>query len=308
MINRTLIRIKALQIVYAYCQKNSIDLNGAEKELTRSLQKSYELYHHLLLLITVFTDLEQKKIDALKYKFLLTEEDRNPNLRLANNRFAEQLRSNEALERFVNRNGIIWVDERNAFIRNLFNTILQSDCYKEYILSDDTYENDREFWRKVFKNIILENLEFPEILEEKEIYWADDLDIIGTFVLKTIKRFDPATGQKQELLPMFRDEEDRRFATQLLHRSILEYEENAALINRQIQNWDLERIASIDLYIMQIALAEIKNFPSIPISVSLNEYIDLARYYSTPKSSVFINGILDGIVTELKNERKLLKN
>ena len=308
MINRTLIRIKVLQVIYAYCQKNSANLDGAEKELTRSLQKSYELYHHLLLLITVFTDLEQKKIDALKYKFLLTEEDRSPNLRLVNNRFAEQLRTNDALENFVNRNGIFWMDDNQAFIRNLYNTILQSNFYKEYIQSDDTYENDREFWRKVFKNIILESPELPEILEEKDIYWADDLDIIGTFVSKTIKRFNSETDTKQELLPMFRDEDDRSFAIQLLHRSILEYEENSSLINGQIQNWDLERIASIDLYIMQIALAEIKNFPSIPVNVSLNEYIDLARYYSTPKSSVFINGILDSIVTELQNERKLLKN
>ena len=308
MINRILIRIKVLQIVYAYCQKNSADLGSAEKELMRSLQKTYDLYHNLLLLITVFTSLEQKKIDALKYKFLLTEEERNPNFRLANNRFSEQLRTNETLEKFVSQNGIFWMQDSNPFIRNLFNIILQSNCYKEYIQSDDTYESDREFWRKVFKNIILTNPELPEILEGKDIYWADDLDITGTFVLKTIKRFDPEKSSKQELLPMFRNEEDSRFAIQLLHRSILEYEENTALINRQIQNWDSERIASIDLYIMQIALAEIKNFPSIPVSVSLNEYIDLARYYSTPKSNVFINGILDGIVAELKNEGKLLKN
>jgi len=307
MINRILIRIKVLQIVYAYCQKNDA-LNGAEKELTRSLQKSHDLYHSLLLLITVLTNTEQKRIDSLKYKFLLREEDRRPNLRLANNRFSEQLRTNETLEKFVNRNGIFWINDDHSFIRNLLNSILKSDFYKEYIDSDDTYENDREFWRKVFKNIILENTELPDILEEKDIYWADDLDIIGTFVLKTIKRFDPKKGTKQELLPMFRDEEDHRFAVQLLHRSILEYEENAELISRQIKNWDLERIASIDLFIMQIALAEIKNFPSIPVNVSLNEYIDLARYYSTPKSGVFINGILDGIVAELKNERKLLKN
>jgi N utilization substance protein B len=308
MINRTLIRIKTLQTVYAYCQKNSADLNGAEKELMRSLQKSYELYHHLLLLITVLTDLEQKKIDALKYKFLVTEEDRKPNLRLSNNRFAEQLRTNETLEKFVNRNGIFWIDDALSFVRNLHNTMLQSDSYKEYIHSDDTYENDREFWRKAFKNIILENTELPEILEGKDIYWGDDLDIIGTFVLKTIKRFHTETGTKQELLPMYREEEDQHFAVRLLHRSILEHEENVDLINRQIKNWDLDRIAAIDLYIMQIALAEIKNFPSIPISVSLNEYIDLAWYYSTPKSGVFINGILDSIVTELKNDGKLLKN
>jgi N utilization substance protein B len=154
----------------------------------------------------------------------------------------------------------------------------------------------------------LENTELPDFLEEKDIYWVDDLDIVGTFVLKTIKRFHSESGRNQELLPMYREEEDRHFAVQLLHRSILEHEENASLINGQIQNWDLERIAAIDLYLMQIALAEIKNFSSIPISVSLNEYIDLARYYSTPKSGIFINGILDSIVTELKKENKLLKN
>jgi N utilization substance protein B len=294
--------------VYAYCQKSSADLNGAEKELTRSLQKSFDLYHYLLVLISVLTSAEQKRIDALQRKFLLTDEERNPNLRLASNRLAEQLRTNESIEKFIHRNGLFWVNEDDLFVRNLLNTLLKSPIYKEYLESPDTYESDREFWRKAFKNIILETAELEEILEEKEIYWTDDLDIIGTFVLKTIKRFDPAEGRKQELLPMFRDEEDRLFAIQLLHRTILEYTENSALITKQILNWDLERIAPIDLYIMQIALAEIKNFPLIPVNVSLNEYIDLARCYSTPKSGTFINGILDSIVTELKNERILLKN
>jgi N utilization substance protein B len=308
MINRILIRIKVLQIVYAYYQKNSTNLNNAEKELTQSLQKSFDLYHYLLLLIGVLTDLEQKRLDALKYKYLTTEEERNPNTRLIDNRFAEQLRKNDTLEKFANQHGTLWNDEDAGFIRRLSTEILQSPIYKEYIQSPDTYEADREFWRKVFKVIILENIELPDILEEKNIYWSDDLDIIGTFVLKTIKRFEPETGDKQDLLPMFRDEEDHQFADQLLHRSILEHAENGELIDKQIKNWDLERIASMDLYIMQIALSEIKNFPSIPINVTLNEYIDLARYYSTPKSGVFINGILDSIVTELKNEGKLFKN
>jgi N utilization substance protein B len=308
MINRILIRIKVLQIVYAYYQKNSTNLNNAEKELTQSLQKSFDLYHYLLLLIGVLTDLEQKRLDALKYKYLTTEEERNPNMRMMDNRFAEQLRKNETLEKFANQQGALWNDEDAGFIRRLLSEILQSDIYKEYSQSPDTYEADREFWRKVFKVIILENSELPDILEEKNIYWSDDLDIIGTFVLKTIKRFEPEKENKQELLPMFRDEEDHLFAGQLLRRSIMEHEENAGLIDKQITNWDLERIASMDLYIMQIALSEIKNFPSIPVNVTLNEYIDLARYYSTPKSGVFINGILDSIVTEWKNEGKLFKN
>jgi N utilization substance protein B len=246
-------------------------------------------------------------MDARQHKWLRSNEE-PPNLRLSANRLAEQLRTNETLEKFVNQNGSFWANDDDALIRTLLGAILESSVYEEYLLSPDTYESDREFWRKVFKHILLDNDALIEMLEEKDLYWSDNLDIVGTFVLKTIKRFDPDEGRKQELLPMFHNEDDRQFAVQLLHRSILEYRENAELINLQIQNWDLERIASIDLYIMQIALSEIRNFPSIPISVSLNEYIDLARYYSTPKSGVFINGLLDSIVTELKNEHKLLKN
>jgi N utilization substance protein B len=308
MINRILIRVKVLQIVYAYYQKSSEDLNSAENELKLSLQKSFDLYHYLLLLIVLLTDAEQRKLDAQKYKYFPTEEELNPNPRFINNRFAEQLRKNDTLGKFTSKHGMLWNDEGPGFIRQLLNEILQSDTYKEYLQSPDTYEEDREFWRKVFKNILLENEEIADAIEEKNIYWDGDLDIIGTFILKTIKRFEEENGNKQELLPMFKDEEDRQFAMQLLHRSILEYKENEALIDKQIENWDLERIALIDLYIMQIALSEIKNFPAIPVSVSLNEYIDLARYYSTPKSSNFINGILDSIVNELKTERKLLKN
>jgi N utilization substance protein B len=307
MINRIIIRAKVLQIVYAYYQKGNNDLNRAENELMRSLQKSYDLYHYLLLLIVVLTDAEQKRLDTLKYKYLPTEQERNPNLRFIENRFAEQLRTNETLRKFANRCGMLWNEEDVGFIRNLSNKIQESDIYAEYLRSPNTYESDREFWKTVFKNIIMESEELIDILEEKNIYWDSDSGIIGTFVLKTIKRFELTRGPLQELLPMFKEEEDRQFAIRLLHRAILEHDENAVLIDNQIKNWDLDRIALIDLYIMQIALSEIKNFPSIPINVTLNEYIDLARYYSTPKSSNFINGILDSIINELKTAKKLFK-
>jgi len=308
MINRILIRIKVLQIVYAYYQKSSEDLHSVENEMLHSLQKSYDLYHYLLYLIVLLTDAEQKKLDALKYKYLTTEEERNPNTRFINNRFAEQVRTNETLRRFSDKFGTLWNDDGLSLIRELLNEILQSDLYKEYLQSPDTYEVDREFWRKVFKNILLESDTLFTYIEDKSIYWGGDIEITGTFVLKTIKRFEEENGVKQELLPMFRDDEDRQFAIQLLRRTIMEFKDNESLIDSQIQNWDLERVALMDLYIMQIALSEIKNFPSIPINVTLNEYIDLARYYSTPKSSVFINGILDSIVNELKANHKLLKS
>jgi N utilization substance protein B len=307
MINRIIIRVKVLQIIYAYYQKDSNECIKAENELMRSLQKSYDLYHYLLLLIVVLTDMERKRLDALQYKYLATEQDRNPDTRFIENRFAEQLRVNEMLRKFTNRCGFLWGEEDSGFIRNLLNKIQQSDIYEEYLKSPDTYNSDKEFWRKIFKNIILEDEELPDILEEKNIYWDSDFGIIGTFVLKTIRHFETARGPRQELLPMFKEEEDREFALKLLQQAIVEHDENAMLIDKQIKNWDLERIALMDLYIMQIALSEIKNFPSIPINVTLNEYIDLARYYSTPKSSNFINGILDSIVSELKAEKKLFK-
>ncbi|GHU68733.1 N utilization substance protein B [Bacteroidia bacterium] len=307
MINRILIRIKILQIVYAHYQKSATSLNNAENELNRSLQTAYNLYHYLLLLIGILTDMEQKKIDSLQYKFLFSEEDRNPNLRFANNRLAEELRTNEALEKFANQYGHLWDEDDRVLLQNLRKEILESTIYQEYLQQEDNYEADRKIWYNIFKNIILTNESFLESLEEKNIYWQDDFETIGSFALKTIKRIEENNPQ-QMLFSMFRDDDDRRFALTLLHKTIHEKDESSELINRQIKNWDLERIASIDLYIMQMALAEIKNFPEIPINVSLNEYIELARYYSTPKSALFINGILDKVVTALQKEGKLFKN
>jgi len=308
MINRVIIRIKVLQIVYAFYQKDSKNLKAAEDELMRSLKHAYDLYHSLLFLIVVLTDAEQKRLDLRKYKFLPTDADLAPDERLINNRFAEQLRVNSSLEKYINSIGNIWLDDESGFLRNILNEILDSDIYQNYLTSEDSYSSDLTFWHKVFKNIILKSDRLKEIVNDNSIYVDDDLELVGSFVLKTIKKFEEGNGKEQKLLPMFKDEEDREYAVQLLHKAIAEKEENSELINKQIKNWEIERIALMDLYIMQIALSEIKNFPSIPTSVSLNEYIDLARYYSTPKSSVFINGILDAIVNEMKKEGLLFKS
>ena len=308
MINRVLIRLKVLQIVYAYYQKNDQDLKSAENELIQSLQKSYDLYNYLLQLVLTLTDAEQKRLDALKHKYLPTEKELNPDIRFINNRFAEQLATNETLSSFTNKKGYLLQYEDAGFVRQLLEQIISSDIYEEYMQAPDSYENDKEIWKKITKKIILENQDFIDLLEEKSIYWDSDLEIVGSFVLKTMNRFNQENSAQQELSPMYKNEDDRQFAILLLHKSILEYQENKELIDSQIKNWDLERIAIMDLYIMQIALTEIKNFSSIPLSVSLNEYIDLARYYSTPKSTHFINGILDGVVNELKKDGKLFKN
>ncbi len=307
MINRILIRIKVLQIVFAYYQNGSNDLKVAENELLLSLRRSYDLYYYFLLLVVEVTRLQERRIDARKNKYLPTEEELHPNMRLVNNRFARQLEANEMLQAYVKEHGISWVNETD-FVKTVLDLILTSDLYAEYKENvDDSYEADREFWRAVFRRLICGNEELESALEDISIYWNDDIEIIETFVIKTIKRFQESRESKQDLLPMFKDDEDREYAIQLFRRTLLHGEEYRERINRHLKNWESERVANMDLYIMQIAMAELLGFPNIPVSVTLNEYIEAAKYYSTPKSGTFINGILDAIVQELKEDKLLLK-
>lgn len=308
MINRILIRIKVLQIVYSFYQNENGSLKAAEKELLFSLQKSYDLYHYFLLLILDVTNLYERVIDNRKHKFRPTEEDLNPDTKLLFNRFYRQLSSNKSLSTYINERGISWENDQE-FIKRVLDILLSSDLYAEYLeKNENSYETDKEFWRAFFKKHICGNEQIEEYLEDKSIYWNDDIEIIETFTLKTIKRFDEANGENQPLLPMFKDEEDREFALKLFHQTLIKGTEFRERIDRHMKNWETERIAQMDLIIMQIALAEILTFPSIPINVTLNEYIDAAKYYSTPKSGTFINGILDSIVDELKKEKALFKN
>ncbi|MDH6306646.1 N utilization substance protein B [Parabacteroides sp. PF5-5] len=308
MINRILIRIKVLQILYAYYQNGTNDLKVAENELLFSLQKSYDLYHYFLLLIIEVTRLQDRLLDNKKHKYRPTEEDLNPNMKFVNNRFILQLADNEALKKYVSENKISWANDQD-FIKSLLDMILTSDVYAEYMKStEDSYEEDKEFWRAAFKRVICGSDEVVDYLEDKSIYWNDDIEIVETFALKTIKRFEEAEGIHQPLLPMFKDQEDRSFAVKLFRDAVLHGEEYRSRIDKHTKNWETERVANMDLFIMQLAIAEIITFPSIPISVSLNEYIDTAKYYSTPKSGTFINGVLDSIVAELKKEKVLFKD
>ena len=308
MINRILIRIKVLQIVYSFYQNGNKDLKAAENELLFSLRKSYDLYHYLLLLIIELTYQQKRNLDFRRNKYRPSDEDLNPNMRLVNNRFAALLEKNEALQKYVTEQGVSWANDQD-FIKSTLDMILVSDVYTEYLKQpEDSFEVDAEFWRAVFKKILCNNEIIDEYLEDKSIYWNDDIEIIETFVLKTIKKFNEADGVSQPLLPMFKDVEDQDFALRLFRQTLLKGEELRERINKHLKNWETERIANMDLIIMQVALAEILTFPSIPINVTLNEYIDFAKYYSTPKSGNFINGILDSVVKELKSEKLLRKD
>ena len=307
MINRVLIRLKVIQVVYAYYQNGGKNLDAAEKELFYSLSKAYELYKYLLTLMIEVTQFADRRIDNRRHKLRPTEEDLNPNTRFIDNAFMAQLMQNTQLEEFRANQKRTWDDEGD-FVKHLFEKIEQTKAYQEYMAKETlTYEDDRELWRKLYRSTIAQNETIDEILEEQSLYWNDDKAIVDTFVLKTIKRFEPENGADQDLMPEYKDDEDKEFARKLLRTTITGAEAYRKLMENNAKNWDMERFAFMDILIMQVALAEIFAFPSIPVSVTLNEYVEIAKMYSTPKSGSFINGMLDSIVNQLKSENKLNK-
>ncbi|MDO5570040.1 MAG: transcription antitermination factor NusB [Bacteroidales bacterium] len=306
MVNRILIRIKVVQIVYSYL-KGEKDLNAAEKELFFSLEKAYELYHYLLLLMIELTDLQKRRIDTAKAKYIPSAQELNPNTRFVDNHFIAVLRNNAQLQDYVSQQKLSWINEPD-FLRSLLDQIISSEIYVEYMDSDkNSFEEDKEFWKSIFKNIICPNEMLSEILEDQSLYWNDDLDTIGTFVLKTIKK-QTQNDEENLLLPMFRDESDSEFAKILFRKAIIDSSKFKEMIDSVTKNWELDRIAFMDIVIMIVALAEIVSFPSIPVKVTLNEYIEIAKVYSTPKSAKFINGVLDSVVSNLKREGKITKD
>ena len=308
MINRNLIRTRVVQITYSWYQNENRDLRNTEKELLFGLQKSYDLYYYLLLLMVEITKAYDNRIETKRNKFLPSEEDLNPNTKLVDNKFIRQLSDNKQFNAYLAERPMTW-EPNDVFVKNTLDKILASETYAEYSkLENPSYADDREFWRKAFKQFIYLNEELDDILEDESIYWNDDIEIVQTFVLKTIKQFSEEKADTQPLLPMFKDDQDKQYALKLLHNTVLNEKQYRELIEKHTEKWDFERIAFMDVVIMQVALSEIFSFESIPTSVSLNEYIEIAKAYSTPKSGTFVNGILDAIVNDVKKKNLIFKS
>ena len=307
MINRELIRIKIVQLTYAYYQNGNKNMDNAEKELLFSLSKAYDLYNYLLELIVAVTQEEQRRVD-INTKRALREGTEAPSTKFAYNKFAMQLEENKMLNTFIENQKQTWENDIE-FIRKVCNMIESSQIYADYMAdTDDSYEADREVWRKLYKTFIQENTDLDAILEEKSLYWNDDKEVVDTFVLKTIKRFDPKNKSKQELLPEYKDEEDKDFARKLFRATILNADQYQRYMSETSRNWDFSRLAYMDVVIMQIAIAEMLTFPNIPVSVTINEYVELAKAYSTPRSGGYINGMLDAIARFLIGTGKMFKS
>ena len=306
MINRDLIRTKIVQLTYAYYQNGNRNMETIEKELLFSLSKAYDLYNILLELIVAITKEERHRLEIAASR-AKREGGKEPSPRFAYNKFAVQLEENKQLLEFMEVQKLRWEDHIDS-VRKLCDQIEESQIYQEYMSLDETdYEIDRELWRKIYRTLIQDNADLDSVLEEKSLYWNDDKEIVDTFVLKTIKRFDPKNKSNQELLPEYQSQEDQEFAIKLFRSTILNADTYQRYMSETSKNWDFSRLAYMDIVIMQIAIAEIVNFPNIPISVTINEYVDLAKLYSTPKSGGYINGMLDAIAHYLVQTGKVMK-
>jgi N utilization substance protein B len=279
------------------------------KELVFSLSKSYDLYHYLLLLITDITDYARRRYDSLNERLKTIGSHDTANARFVNNRLAALLADNKQLYEFYEKPETHKWLEQEGLIKKLYKQITESSIYEAYMASeDDSFETDRELWRKAYKQFICNNEDVDNALEEWSLYWNDDKEVVDTFVLKTIKRFDEKNGAAQELLPEFKDLEDKEFARKLFRSTILNADTYQRYMSETSRHWDFSRLAYMDVVIMQIAIAEMLTFPNIPVSVTINEYVDLAKVYSTYKSSGYINGMLDAIARHLIQEGLIMKS
>jgi transcription antitermination protein NusB len=307
MISRRIIRTKVLHMLYAFYTSSDKTLDNVEKELFFCIRKSYDLYHYLMILALEIADYAEQRIEIRKNKHQPTYDDLHPNTKFITNQIIQQLRENRQLNAYIQQQKLSW-GNHPELIKGLYHLLAESDFYKAYMADENqSYTDDRKCIEKVFNQVILPAEDLYEVLEEQSIYWNDDVDFVISMINKTLKQFTPYSDGNQRLMPMFKDQDDSDFAKNLLRKAIINHDELRGFIKEHSRNWDLDRIAFMDILIMQLAITEFLWFPSIPTKVSLNEYIELSKYYSTEKSRNFINGILDKTLKDLKSSEKINK-
>lgn len=307
MISRRLLRIKVLQVLYAYYKSSEKDLNRSEKELFFSINKAYDLFYYILLLAVEVVDYAESRIEIARNKKIPTHEDLNPNTRFIDNKFVIQLRENKQFKKFLESQKISWVNYPE-FIRELYNRTIEHPEYAEYVNSEENdYSRDKKIFIRFFNDIVFPNESLAQILEEQSIYWNDDLEFVVSMVIKTVKKFREDTGENMDLPDLFKNDEDQEFVRHLFRKATVYRDMSLEYIEEKASNWDLDRIAFMDVLIMQLAITEMIEFTSIPTKVTLNEFLEIAKFYSTEKSNTFINGVLDKIMQKLKEEKKIKK-
>jgi len=306
MINRRHIRVKVMQSVYAMYHSNSDDLTKELKFLKFSIQKMFDLYALNLLLLLEVQKLAEKKIELSKKKILATKEDLQPNTKFINNRLLAILKDSVSLEGFVELNRIDNWSLDSEYVKIIWEELQDSDLYGKYMnLNEDSFNHDRDFVVNFFKEIVAPNEKLADYYEDLMISWVDDIPFVNTWVVKSLNKQSP---KKPFVLgAMYKDDDDKEFVEKLFNKTMLNHQNYDEDINGKTINWESDRIADIDMILLKMAITEFLHFPSIPSRVTINEYIELAKDYSTNKSGYFVNGVLDKLAKDYTESKKMVK-
>lgn len=306
MLTRRHIRVKVMQSLYAYSQSDNDNLKTEEKFLLKSMDEMYDLY---LLLLDLFGEIRnhaENIVDKSRLKHLPTQEDVNPNLKFLNNALIVQLQNSDALNISLESRKLTNWKHDSEYVDILWTEIRNSEFYTEYMSTRETsFKEDKDFVLKIFKEIIAPNDKLYDYLEDRKITWLDDLPLVNTAIVKMLQK--TSEGKEQALTRLFKSSDDKEYAVDLFRKTLLNDQMLAGEMEGKTPNWDKERIADLDTILIKMAICEFLKFPSIPVKVSINEYLEVAKEYSTPKSSIFINGILDKLSKEYKESGKLNK-
>jgi len=294
------LRIKALMALYAFNRREDDNVAQAEKELLFSIEKTYDLYHYLLLLVLEVADVASEKIDQALQKRMPSPEDLNPRRRFIDNQVIAQLRINKSFNDYISARKLSWINYPHI-PRLMFSKMLAWDKYEEYMSSEvHSYLSDKKFIINLITKLFAGSEDLESNFEEQSIYWNDDTEYVSLMIEKTLKKFKSDSGKNVPMMPLYKNQEDEDFVKILFRKAVLNTKQCSELIDSNTTNWEVERIALMDILVMQLAITEIIEFQEIPVKVTLNEYIEIAKYYCTSKSSTFVNGILDNIVKEIR--------
>lgn len=309
MLSRHFLRVKVLQSLYAYKMSNDQSLDIAEKELSKSISETYDLEVYLYSSLLEIRDIAENQIEDAKGKYFPTEEEKNPNMRFVNNALLQQLSENVELSKAIERLKINWIEQRDL-LKRILNKFKASDSYKDYMSKTEvTYEDEKKVVVQLLKNYLLKNESFLDYLTELKLYWESDFQFIGLSFLKFLKEFKQSDTSVKPIIKSleFNEQEVRAFATDLFRKCVSHYDEFNYLFDKCIENWDVDRLAFLDIIIIKMGLVELVYCPEIPVRVTLNEYIEMAKEFSTDRSKLFVNGLLDRCLIDLRASGKIRK-
>ena len=307
MLSRRLLRTKVVKAVYAHMQCEGATPMASEKSLLQSIDRAYDLYFHLLALVPEIAEYAAERIRIGENKKLPTYDDLHPNRKFVENRVVARLAEDEALQAELKSRKLSWANNEDLIVA-LYNALIRQPFYQKYMLSEErSFREDAQLVSDIYMNMLEEFEPLESALEEQSVLWNDDLGFMLTMVSRTILSMREA-HESIKLMPQFKSEEDLDYSKSLLRNTIASYERVALMLDNSMSNWDIERVALMDKIILITAIAEAENFPSIPVRVTMNEFIDIAKCYSTSSSGSFINGVLDKMISQLVEEGKIVKS